>query len=129
MNSTFLPDTIPNSVFVRSIKQMVTDMKESRSFEIGTMSMARVAYYSGKYKIQDPYFRDIIENNMIIFKEQFSPRQSFGLFYGVLKLNYSKSAIHFFRYEYTKFEKTHPEVCYGKLISFGRDYRIGRGFD
>jgi hypothetical protein len=104
---------------------MVTDMKESRSFEIGTISMARVAYYSGKYNIHDPYFKDIIENNMIIFKEQFTPRESFGLLYGALRLNYSNSAIRFFRFEYTKFEKTHPDV-YREIIRVGRDDRADR---
>jgi hypothetical protein len=106
---------------------MITDMKAAHSFEIGQVSMARVGYYSAKYNLPDAYFRDVIENNMIIFKEKYTPRQSFALLYTVLKLNYSKSAIQFFRYEFVKFEKTNPESAYGKIISSRRDHPTGRG--
>ena len=71
--------------------------------------------------MKDPYIADILVNNMEIYKEQFTPRQSFGLFYAALRANYDKHVIYFFKHEYQKFETSVPNMVYSEIMRLARN--------
>ncbi len=102
--------------------QMVEKIKQTHSFETGVNSISRMAYHTGKHDIKDPYLLDILVNNMEIYKEQFSSRQSFGVLYAALRTSYDKHVIYFFKHEYQKFDTYFTQTNYSDLIRLQWDF-------
>ena len=75
--------------------------------------MAKVCYHSGRHMIKDPYFEDLIQEMLPLYREKVEAREAFGLIYGGIKLSYQKGTIYLMREIYRKYENeiTGKGVC------------------